>query len=162
MKRVLGVIVALVLLVGAFVAGWVAGRTGIVSLAVDPATLGDAERQFADRMRNVSLVGHFTVDGRDDRNAVPDRYDISAVEKVGDSLWRFTVRMRDSGNLAIPVTVPMRWVGTTPVIDMANYAIPGLGTFSAHVVFDGNRYAGTWSNPKVGGLMYGKIESIED
>jgi hypothetical protein len=35
------------------------------------------------RMRDESLVGSFTVDGREDRTPDADRYDISSVEKVG-------------------------------------------------------------------------------
>ena len=158
-QRTLRIIAGLVLLFGTFAAGWIVGRTGI-GAAVDPASLTDRERTFTERMKNVSLVGRFTIRGRENRDATPDRYDISAVEKVGDDLWRFTVRMSDTGNVIVPITVPMRWVGDTPVIDMRNYSIPGLGTFSAHVVFDGDQYAGTWDNPKVGGLMYGTIEKM--
>jgi len=35
--------------------------------------------------------------------------------------------------------------------------IPLLGTFSAQVVLDGKRYAGTWQHGKVGGHMFGAI-----
>jgi hypothetical protein len=153
------VIAGVLLLACAFAAGWIVGRTGI-GAAVDPASLSDRERAFTERMKNVSLVGVFTVAGRDTRTPSPDRYDIRSVDKVGDDLWRFTVSMSDSGNAVVPVTVPMRWVGDTPVIDMREYSIPGMGSFSAHVVFDGDQYAGTWANPKVGGLMYGRIEKM--
>lgn len=157
--RILKIVGGLVLLVATFAGGWIVGRTGI-GAAVDPASLTARERAFTERMKNVSLVGRFTVAGREDRAASPDRYDISSVEKAGDDLWRFTVSMGDSGHVAVPVTVPMRWVGDTPVIDMKDYAIPGMGSFSAHVIFDGNHYAGTWASPKVGGLMYGTIEKM--
>src|SRR5262245_21775285 len=112
--RLLRLLLAVALLPGTFAGGWIAGRTGLMAPAADPATLSDAERAFAARMTNVALVGRFSVNGREDRSAVPDRYDISTVEKIGDDLWRFTVRMRDSGHPAVPVTVPMRWAGTTP------------------------------------------------
>ena len=45
----------------------------------------EAERQFAERMRNVKLVGSFTVDGREPRPPRGDGYEISSVEKVGDN-----------------------------------------------------------------------------
>ena len=54
--------------------------------------MAEAERQFAERMRNVKLVGTFTVDGRT-AAAATDRYEISSVEKVGDDLWRFNARI---------------------------------------------------------------------
>ena len=43
---------------------------------------------------------------------------------------------------------------------MQDLSIPGLGTFSAHVVIDGQKYAGTWAHGKVGGHLYGKISKI--
>ena len=53
--------------------------------------------------------------------------------------------------------LPVKWVGDVPVITMQDLSIPGLGTFSAHVVIDGQKYAGTWAHGKVGGHLYGKI-----
>src|SRR5262245_52018870 len=64
-----------------FVGGWLTGRTGIGSV-VDPASLSEAERKFAERMRDVDLVGSFTVAGREERSPRPDRYGIKSVEKV--------------------------------------------------------------------------------
>ena len=45
--------------------------------------LQEVERQFADRMRNVTMVGTFTVSGRESRTPRTDRYDIVSVEKIG-------------------------------------------------------------------------------
>jgi hypothetical protein len=44
---------------------------------------------------------------------------------------------------------------------MKDLNIPGLGTFSAHVVIDGDKYAGTWAHGKVGGHLYGTIEKMK-
>src|SRR5689334_14579323 len=116
--RIVRVIATVLLLCGVFAAGWISGRLGIVARAVDPATLSDKEREFTERMRNVSLVGHFTVRGRGDAGA-SDRYDISSAEKVGDGLWRFTMRMRHGNvDVSLPVIVPLQWVGDTPTIVM--------------------------------------------
>ena len=52
--------------------------------------------------------------------------------------------------------------GEIPVITMQNLNIPGLGTFSSHVVIDGNKYAGTWAHGKVGGHLYGRISKIKE
>ena len=51
--------------------------------AVNPASLTDLERQFTEQMRDVSLVGSFTIDGREGRTPREDRYDIKSVEKGG-------------------------------------------------------------------------------
>jgi hypothetical protein len=114
-------------------------------------------------MQNVSLVGSFTVDGREDRTSRPDRYDIAGVEKVGDNLWRFDAGMQCCGvNGTIPIVVPMRWAGDTPVIMMTDTSLPGLGTFTVRVFFYGDRYGGTWQHGAVGGHMSGRIEKRTD
>ncbi|MGE0394881.1 MAG: hypothetical protein AB7P67_15045 [Vicinamibacterales bacterium] len=139
--------------------GWIVGRFDLAARPVPTAALDTRERAFADRLNRASLVGRFTVDGREDRPASEDRYDISSIEKVGEDRWRFNVRMRHgSVDVTVPVVMPVTWVGDVPAIAVSNYAIPGLGTFSTHIFFEGDRYGGTWANPKVGGHLFGRIE----
>jgi hypothetical protein len=159
LRRVLGALIAVVALLAVFSGGWLVGRLGIGAV-VDPDSLAESERQFTERMRDVSLVGVFTVAGREDRQGRPDRYDIAAVEKVGEDLWRFSVSMDCCGldGSTVPVVVPMAWIGDTPMIMMTDTSLPGLGTFSARVFFYGDRYAGTWQHGAVGGHMSGRIE----
>ena len=157
-RRMAGVAVVAVLGVALFGGGWLAGRLGIGSV-VDPASLTDSERQFMERMRDVSLVGSFTIAGREDRAPRPDRYDISSVEKVGTDLWRFNATMQCCGvKGAIPVVVPMRWNGDTPMIMMTDTSLPGIGTFTVRLIFYGDRYTGTWQHGAVGGHMSGRLE----
>ena len=157
-RRVLGTAVVVLLVLAIFGGGWLVGRLGIGS-AVRPASLTDLERQFTERMRDVSMIGSFTVAGREDRTPRSDRYDISSVEKVGDDLWRFNASMHCCGvNGVIPVVVPMRWNGDTPMIMMTDTSLPGLGTFSVRLFFYGDQYAGTWQHGAVGGHMSGRIE----
>ncbi len=145
-------------LVVLFLGGWLAGRLGIGSV-VNPASLSEVERQFAERMNDASLVGTFTIWGREGRPASPDRYDIKSVEKIGDDLWRFNASMSCCGvNGTIPIPVPLRFVGDTPVIMMTDTSLPGLGTFTVRLFFYGDSYSGTWSHGKVGGHMSGRIE----
>ena len=73
--------VILIGLVVMFALGWGVAKTG-VGQAVDPASLTDFERQFTERMQNVALVGHFTIEGREDRGGSPERYEIASVTKV--------------------------------------------------------------------------------
>ena len=156
-RTVGGAIVAVVLLAD-FGGGWLVGRLGIGAV-VDRASLTDLERQFADRMRDVSLVGSFTVDGREGRTPREDRYEISSVEKVGADSWRFNARMHCCGvDGTIPVVVPLRWIGDTPMIMMTDSSLPGLGTFTVRLFFYGDHYAGTWQHGTVGGHMSGRIE----
>ena len=158
--RVFKWMVVAVLALLLFAGGWLVGRLGIGSV-VNPASLIDAERQFAERMRNVTMVGTFTLDGRESRKPEPDRYDIASVEKVGDDLWRFNAKFDccgAGGKGVLPIVVPMKWVGDTPVIMMTDTSLPGLGTFSVRVFFYGDRYAGTWQHGEHGGHMSGRIE----
>jgi hypothetical protein len=159
LKRTLRVVGWLALLLVIFGSAWLAGRLGMGSV-VDPVSLTDAERQFADRMNGVSLVGTFTVAGRENRTPSPDRYDIFSVEKVGDDQWRFNARMDCCGvnGATLPIVVPMRFVGDTPMIMMTDTNLPGIGTFTVRVFFYGDRYSGTWQHGQVGGLMSGRIE----
>ena len=149
--------VAVALLV-AFVIGWLVATIGIGS-TVDLESLTELERQFTERMRDVSLLGRFTIVGRENEPARPDRYDIASVEKVGDDRWRFNVRIRyGETDVTLPVAVTMRWTDDTPMVMLTDTTIPTLGTFSARVFFYEDRYAGTWQHGEVGGHMFGNIE----
>lgn len=157
LRRTVSVLAATLLLLFVFAGGWLTGRLGI-GRVIDPVSLSDSERQFTERMRNVSMVGTFTVDGRD-RTPREDRYDISKVEKIGDDLWRFTVKMKCCGIIdAVPIAVPMRFNGDTPTIMMTDLSLPGMGTFTVRLLFYGDRYAGSWQHGKFGGHMTGRIE----
>jgi hypothetical protein len=111
-------------------------------------------------MRDVSLVGSFTLAGREDRTPRSDRYDIFSVEKVGEDLWRFNASMSCCGvnGAKLPIVVPMRWIGDTPMIMMTDTSLPGLGTFTVRVFFHGDRYSGTWQHGEFGGHMSGRVE----
>jgi len=146
-----------VLVIAGFVAGWLVARTGLGS-RVNPATLADRERAFAERMRNVALVGSFATEGAE---PVPsaERYGIGSAEKVGDDLWRFTADLDCCGiHGRMPIVVPLRWAGDTPMITMTDTTLPGLGTFTVRLFFHGDRYAGTWQHGERRGQMQGRIE----
>jgi hypothetical protein len=143
-----------------FAFGWLTGVRAI-GTPITAASLPAAERAFAERMRGVTMVGTFTVSGREDRQPSRDRYEIASVEKVGDDLWRFNAKMDccgAAGQSGIPIVVPMRFVGDTPMIMMSEHSLPGIGTFTVRLFFYGDRYAGTWQHGKVGGHMTGRIE----
>ena len=67
-RRSFALLATVVLLVLAFAGGWIVGFVR-VGAAYDTASLTDVERQFSERMRDVSLVGTFTVFGRETRGA---------------------------------------------------------------------------------------------
>ena len=118
--------------------------------------------EFEESMNGVRFSGFFTFDGS--RNPPSEEvYEIQSVQKFGDQdLWIFTARIKyGQKDVTLPMPLPVKWVGDIPVITMSEMNIPGLGTFSAHVVIDGNKYAGTWSHGEVGGHLYGEITKIK-
>ncbi len=158
MKSLIKLVLVLILIALTGAAGWLIGRTGM-GAAVPVAELSELERQFTERMQDVALVGRFTVSGREDRQASPDRYDIVSVTKVGDDQWRWNARMRyGTVDATLPIVVTMKWVDDTPMITLTDLSIPGIGTYTARVFFYGDRYAGTWQGSRVGGHMFGAIQ----
>ena len=151
-----------VVLIAVFGLGWLTAATGRGQEA-DPASLTDLEREFTEQMRNVVLVGHFTIEGQERRDGLPERYEISEVTKLEGDRWRFDVHLTyGSVDATLPVVVPMVWAAETPMVSITDFAIPGLGDeFGARVVFYDNRYAGTWDHGEYGGLMYGTIEPLD-
>jgi hypothetical protein len=157
-RRLLGFAAILLLLAAAFAGGWVTARMGM-GTTVPAASLTERERRFVSEMEGVSLVGYFTVDRTTGRAPVPDRYDFTKVEKIGENLWRITARMRHGDtDVTVPFAVPMRFVEDTPIIMMTDYSMPSMGTFTVRLLFHGDRYAGTWQHGEVGGHMYGRVE----
>ena len=158
MRGLLKLASLVVVLAAAFVLGWTVAKTG-GGHAVKPASLTDLERAFAERMQNVTLVGHFTIEGRDGGGGRPERYEIERVTKVGDSDWRFDARITYGDiDVTLPVTVPIVWAGDTPMITITDLTIPTLGTFTVRLIVYDDRYAGSWQHGEFGGLMYGVIE----
>src|SRR5688572_2095125 len=111
-KRWFSLVAVVGLLILTFAAGWIVAKTGMGS-AIDPATLPALERRFVEQMQGATMIGSFTISGREDRPARPDRYDIASVEKVGEDRWRFNARIGEVG-ITLPVAVTMRWVDDTP------------------------------------------------
>ncbi len=115
---------------------------------------------FQKLLTGSKLIGQFTVDGRPMDKLSSEEYEISKVEKTPEGdVWIITARIKYGGkDVSIPVPLEVKWAGSTPVLTMDNMALPGLGTFSARILFHRDRYAGTWQHDDKGGHMFGKIE----
>jgi hypothetical protein len=129
-------------------------------LAEDPR-----EKRFKELVMNKRLSGYFSVDGQAPGEFAKDEYVITSATKLAgtEDLWVLTSRIKYGDvDLTVPVPVLVRWAGSTPVITVEDFTIPGLGTFGARVVIDGRgRYAGTWSHDETGGHLFGTIEPVE-
>ncbi len=124
--------------------------------APDQAAL---DAQFAKNMTNVTLVGRFTIDG-DDKPPKQERYTITSVTKLQGDLWLFNARVQyGSKDVTLPLVLPVKWAGDTPMISITKLGMPGLGTYTARVLFYDDHYAGTWSgSPTHGGSLFGRLE----
>lgn len=152
--------------------GSVAKPVGAQSVKEDAATAKSASaddsdeppahyKEFADRLTGATLVGHFTIPGRDPEKPLhEERYDIRSVAKMGNGdYWLFQARIKyGDHDVTVPMPLEVKWAGKTPVITLDHVTIPKLGTFDARVVIDGTRYAGTWQHDDVGGHLFGRIE----
>ena len=124
-----------------------------------------------DKQRNAALekaltgtkfVGVFTIDGKEGVPAKEEYTILSAKKADEGDLWLFMARIKyGNKDVTLPVPVPIKWAGNTPVIEMDNLKIPLLGTFSAHIVIDDGKYAGTWKHGKFGGHMFGSIVKVK-
>jgi hypothetical protein len=121
----------------------------------------EAER-FAELEKTLSgaaLVGHFTVTGGREMTPRTERYDLGEVKHLEGENWLITSRIRYGGNdVSIPLTLPIRWAGDTPVITVDDMAFPGLGTYTARVMIYRDHYVGFWTGKDHGGHLYGVIE----
>jgi len=129
--------------------------------AADDPVLNDAEKKFTEQMTNVVMNGQSTTG-----KAAPkaDKYEIVSVKKIKGDDWQFVARIKFGANdVAIPMTVPVKWAGDTAVISVTDWGLPGLGTYTARVVIYNDTYAGTWqangANPH-GGVLWGEIEKM--
>lgn len=116
-------------------------------------------RKFESMLSGSKLVGHFTVVGKPLEKLAGEEYTIRSVSKLPrGNFWLFQARIRyGDKDVTVPLPLEVLWAGDTPVITLSDLAIPGLGTFSARVVFHDAMYAGTWRHGDVVGHLFGEI-----
>lgn len=121
--------------------------------------------EFEKYLTGAVLTGVFTIDGRPINKLEEERYEIQSAKKVDGeaTLWEIKTRIKyGDKDLVVPVYIHIEWLGRTPMMIMDSMTIPGLGTFSARVVFHDRKYAGTWKHDNVGGHLFGRIEPAEN
>ena len=120
------------------------------------------EAAFARLLTGARLEGYTTLTDGDGNlmgtELEADSYDLAKVEKGGDGKWRFTALINYGGRpIPISVSLPVEWAGDMPVIDVEDMKVPFMGTYSARVLFDGDRYVGVWRGDGYGGHILGKV-----
>lgn len=110
-------------------------------------------------LSGAALVGQFTITGAETTDLKPERYELTGVKHVGDGNWMFVARIKyGNHDVTLPITLPVKWAGDTPVITVDKMSFPGLGTYTARVMIYEDHYAGFWSGADHGGHLFGVIE----
>ncbi len=123
-----------------------------------PDLKAELEKRFQTEMTGATLVGHSAMPDQQTMSG-EERYSIEKVSHLGGDTWLLTARMQIEGHaFPVPVPVQIKWAGDTPVIELTDLSIPGLGTYTARVVLYRDQYGGTWSSKDHGGQLFGKIE----
>lgn len=129
-------------------------------------TPAEREAALSAMLSGATLEGSFTVSrpgeaaAADGTKLTNDKYTLGEVKKVDaeKNLWVFPTRIQYSDkDFTLPLTLPIEWAGDTPVVVVDNVGLPGMGTFSARVLFFNDHYAGYWQHGEVGGNLFGKI-----
>lgn len=134
-----------------------------------PADQLAREQAFQESMRGTVLDGHFTLvrldadssatEGGDAARLRSERYEIEKVVKRTADIWTFHARIQfGDTDVTLPVPVKLTWADDTPVVSVTDLGLPGLGSYTARVLFYGDSYAGTWSGGTHGGSMFGRLE----
>ena len=128
------------------------------------------EKAFEESMRGAVLDGHFTVFAQGE-GAGPagtegepvklrnERYEVEKAVKLAGDVWTFHARIQfGDKDVTLPVPVTLTWAGDTPVAGVTDLGLPGLGSYTARVVFYRDSYAGMWWGGRHGGNLFGTIE----
>ncbi len=160
--RVKGIIMRYNSAISAFVI-FVSSAAFSAALFGQEPTKADSEEvrfeRFTKTMSGSKLVGHFTITGQDNKDLAAEEYHIHEVKKLDEGdYWMIKARIKYGGrDVTVPLPLEVKWAANTPVITLDEVEIPLMGKFSSRVLFDGNKYAGTWSHGEVGGHLFGEI-----
>jgi hypothetical protein len=126
-----------------------------------PPTQAELDKQFQEQMSGVVLIGHYTAGGNE-AQPKEERYTISSVKKMQGDEWLFVTRVQyGTKDVPVPIIIPVKWAGDTPVISLTDATIPGLGTYTARVMIFRDQYVGFWSAKDHGGNLWGRIEKLK-
>jgi hypothetical protein len=120
------------------------------------------EAALSKMLSGATLEGSFTRSGPGGNPAKLSRekYTLGEVKKVTGDVWLFPTRIEYSGkDMTLPIPLPIRWAGDTPVVVVDQVDLPGLGTVSARVMFFDGHYAGYWKHGEHSGNLFGEIHS---
>jgi hypothetical protein len=132
--------------------------------ASSPERQAKLEAALSKMLSGATLEGSFTSTGAgsNSEKLSRDKYTLGEVKKVGGELWQIPARIQyGEKDITVPIMLPIRWAGDTPVVAVDDLPLPGFGTVSARVMFFEGHYAGYWKHGEHGGSMFGVIHPAE-
>ena len=129
-----------------------------------PRSQTQLEAAFAKSLSGATLEGSFTSTGAgsDPTKLSKEKYTLGEVKKLAGELWQIPARIEYGGkDVTLPIVLPIRWAGDTPMVAVDDLPLPGFGTVSARVIFFDNHYAGYWKHGQHGGHLFGVIHPAE-
>jgi len=141
-----------------------AAQEGATDLAAEAArdSADESRAELIEKLERyltgAKLKGRYTVLGKDIPPA-DEEYTIHSAKKLpeGDR-WLLEARIQyGRWDQTVPLTVQIKWADKTPVITIERLTIPGMGTFSARVLFNNGMYSGTWAHDDVRGHLFGQV-----
>ena len=130
--------------------------------SVEPLSQEALEAKFIKTLTKATMSGRWCLirDGK----LTPEKEDKYTIEGVLKNPNGWIIKSRIQYNeidMVVPVPVQVEWASDTPVIIVDDLIVPGGNTYSARVMIYDDSYAGTWSGPKVQGLLNGMITRDE-
>ena len=143
--------------VAACVLALFAGRVALADDASDSQAKRFAELET--KLSGVKLVGYSTDSNKPPNELRDDSYGLAMVKHLQGDSWLVQAEFTYGGkDLVLPLTLPIRWAGDTPVISLDKFSVPGLGTFDARVMIYQDHYAGFWSGAGHSGHVFGAVK----
>jgi hypothetical protein len=124
----------------------------------------ELEEAFSKMLSGATLEGSFTSTGKgaDATKLSREKYTLGEVKKLDGNYWLVPARIEyGDKDITVPLMLPVRWAGDTPVIVVDEVVLPGFGAVSARVMFFADHYAGYWKHGRSGGHLFGTISRPE-
>jgi hypothetical protein len=150
--------------VGAEAPSEAAAKTEAPKVADDKSRQAELDAAFTKMLSGATLEGSFTStgEGQDPTKLSSDKYTLGEVKKLEGNYWMIPARIQYADkDFTVPLMLPVKWAGDTPVIVVDDVGLPGFGTVSARVMFFADHYAGYWKHGKHGGHLFGTISHDE-
>ncbi len=122
----------------------------------------ELEAKLSKMLSGATLEGSFTSSGpgSEPTKLAREKYTLGEVKKLAGDIWQFPTRIQYGGtDVTLPILLPIRWAGDTPIVVVDEVSLSGFGSVSARVLFFDGHYAGYWKHGEHSGNLFGEIHA---